>query len=140
MPLTESHKQSESDGQSYDILTPDMTPGPTLPPLLSSEPIDRPIIEQDETGTFEDTNEKLEKPTSRNRAPRATEISADLDERLIISEPRTRKREAHHTAVQDPSHSISFGSTFAVGLRRPRERLHRDDESSSSKRWEELNP
>jgi hypothetical protein len=136
-PSTESQKQGKSDGPLIGIPTPELTPEPsTLPFPLPSEL----IHQQDEIGTVEaELNESTTENRS-NRAPRATEISADLDERLIISGTRSRRRrDAHHFAVQDPSQFIGFRSAFALGLERPEKKIHRDDMPTSPSNWKEFN-
>ena len=136
-PSTESRKQGESDGPLIGIPTPELTPEPST---LSFPLPSKPIHQQDETGTVE---KELNEPTTENRsnrAPRATEISADLDEKLIISGSRSRRRrDAHHFAVQDPTQFIGFRSAFALGLERPEKKIHRDDMPTSSRNWKEFN-
>ena len=130
-PLTESRKQGESDGPSIGIPTPELTPEPPTF-QLPSEPIRSPSVKQD-------VEEELNKSTTRNRAPRAAEISADIDERLIISGSRSRRKDAHHSAIQDPSQYIGFRSAFALGLERPEKKIHRDDMPTSPRNWKEFN-
>jgi hypothetical protein len=123
-PTTEKQKQGESDSLPIGIPTPESTPEPTY----------LPDVERDETSTAKE----LDESTYRNRAPRAAEISADIDKRLIISGSR-RRREAHHSAIQNPSQFIGFRSAFALGSERPVKKIHRDDMPLSPTNWKEFN-
>jgi hypothetical protein len=108
---------------SHGIPTPEQTPEPTG-------------FHHPSQGT-ERLSESMPDSTSGNRAPRAMEIGADLSKDNIIEGSRTRRRQAHHAAIQDPGQLIGFISAFTVGLSHQR-RLHKDEMLPSPENYRAL--
>ena len=70
-------------------------------------------------------------------APRSSEISADVDENLILPGRTRNRRQAHAAVVNNLDQHSGYHAAFATNLV-PRSHLHRDRLTEEPKNWKQM--